>query len=110
MVTKYKAPRLGPHYIKEWVEHARISQTELARLMNTNKENVTRWIREPQRVDLNVLSGVFLALRSHAPELSDMGDLLRPPEVVTAMAEARRAAQTLLEALPTERPARVRRS
>lgn len=108
MVTKYKAPSLGPHYIKEWLAHLRIKQVELAKLMNTDKANITRWIDEPRRVNLDVLSGVFLALRPRAPELADMGDLLRPPAVVRAMADARRAAHRLIETLPerTERASR----
>jgi transcriptional regulator with XRE-family HTH domain len=94
MVTRYKADALRPHYIREHLKAANVSQAELARRMRTDKANVTRWIDEPQRVSLDVLSGVADALG-----LDDAGDLLRPPELARNLAETRTAAERLLSTL-----------
>lgn len=98
MVTHYKAKFLRRHYIKEWLAAKdNTSQTELARRMGTDKANVSRWIKDPQRINLDILSGVADAL-----EMADAGDLLRPPHLVRAIHDAHTAAQHLAD---TTRPA-----
>jgi transcriptional regulator with XRE-family HTH domain len=94
MVTRYKADVLRPHYIREHLKAANVSQAELARRMRTDKTNVTRWLDEPWRVTLDVLSGVADALG-----LQDAGDLLRAPELARNLAEAQTAAEQLLRTL-----------
>lgn len=98
MVTRYKARALRRHYIREWLEDLHLSQTELARRMDTDKVNVTRWLAEPWRINMDVLSGVADALG-----LTDTGDLLRPPKLARAMNEARAAAENLISTLPPAR-------
>jgi transcriptional regulator with XRE-family HTH domain len=101
MVTRYKAERLRPHYIKQWLEHLGISQAKLANLMGTDKANITRWIGNPERVNLDVLSGIADALLPFAPELKDAGNLLRHPDAVISIEAAREAATRFLDHLPT---------
>jgi Cro/C1-type helix-turn-helix DNA-binding protein len=103
MATKYEAKRLRRHFIKEWLAELGVSQTELADLMETDKVNVTRWIKEPWRITLDVLSGVADALLPKAPEMRDAGNLLRDPKIVLAARNARRAAEQFLETLPDPR-------
>jgi transcriptional regulator with XRE-family HTH domain len=98
MATRYKAEILRRHYIREWLEFLGVSQAELARRMHTDKANVTRWLDEPWRVNLDVLSGVADALDRH-----DAGDLLRPPELVRDIEEALAAASRLAETLNPSR-------
>lgn len=71
--------------------------------MDTDKANVTRWLDQPQRINMDVLSGVADALA-----IDDLGNLLRPPQLVKALDEAKFAARQLLETLPASsaRPAR----
>jgi transcriptional regulator with XRE-family HTH domain len=95
MVTRYKAKRLRRHFIREWLEAKNVKQVELARRMNTDKANVTRWIDEPRRINMDVLSGVADALG-----LTDAGDLLRSPDEATALNDAKHAARQLLGLAP----------
>lgn len=74
MGTRYQAKRLRRHYIFEHMTAHRFNQRQLADEMDTSETNVSRWIAQPWRVDLNVLSGVADALG-----IKDAGDLLRPP-------------------------------
>lgn len=77
MVNKYRAPQLRRHYIREWLEHKELSQAELARRMDVAPANVNRWIHEPSRVDMEVISGVADALA-----MTDASLLLRHPASV----------------------------
>lgn len=92
MATRYQARRLRRHYIRDWLEALDVSQAELARRMNTDKGNVTRWLDEPHRVSLHVLSGVADALN-----LDDAGDLLRSPEAAKAMAQLKIIASQIVD-------------
>ena len=69
MPSKYRAKSLRRVYIREWLEHGRIRQAELARRMGTTKVNVTRWLAEPHRITLDVISGVEDALGLEPGEL-----------------------------------------
>ena len=97
MVTRYKAKRLRRHFIREWLEVKNVKQAELARRMDTDKANVTRWIDEPWRINMDVLSAIADALG-----LSDAGDLLRSPDEATALNDARHAARQLLGLAPEQ--------
>lgn len=98
MVTRYKAERLRRHYIREWLDELNVSQTELARRMGTDKANVTRWIDQPHRINLDVISGVADAL-----VINDAGDLLRPPQTALALRDAQEAANRLITVLGGQR-------
>lgn len=77
MVNKYRAPQLRRHYIAEWLEHKEVSQAELARRMDVAPANISRWINEPWRVNMEVLSGIADALA-----MREAADLLRHPSAV----------------------------
>ena len=100
MVTRFMAKRLRPVFIKEWLDYCGVSQTKLADLMGTDKSNITRWIKEPNRVNLDAISGICTALAPFAPELEDAGNLFRHPSGVRSVEAARDAAHRLIEALP----------
>lgn len=105
MPGRYIARHLRPHYIAEWLAARELSQVWLANQLDTDKANVTRWIKEPRRVNLDILSSVADAL-----DLEDAGDLLRPPDrakAIYALLEAvREVAEKHTEALPP-RPAQT---
>lgn len=100
MVTRFMAKRLRPVFIKEWLDHLGVSQTKLADLMGTDKSNITRWIKEPNRVNLDAISGICNALAPLAPELEDAGNLFRHPAEVRSVQAVRDAAHRLIESLP----------
>ena len=90
MGTRYEAKRLRPVYISDLLNELGVKQAELARRMDTDKANVTRWLSEPQRINLDVISGIADALG-----LADAGDLFRHPTLVTRLREAGEAAHQL---------------
>lgn len=100
MATKFKATNLRRVFVKEWLAELNISQAELARLMETDKANVTRWLGEPWRITMDVLSAIADALVPYAAEMRDAGNLLRPPADARSIEVARRAAERFLGDLP----------
>lgn len=109
MATKFKASQLRRVYVKEWLTELDVSQAELARLMETDKANVTRWLGEPWRITMDVLSAIADALVFKAPELKDVGNLLRPPGEARAVEAYRRAATDLVDSLPAVPPPQQKR-
>lgn len=92
MAVRYAARRLRAHYIAAWLSYFGLSQQELADRMGTDKANVSRWINDPKRVNLDVLSGVADALG-----LGDVGDLLRSPAQAMAARNLRETLRAVLE-------------
>lgn len=83
MATRYESPNgLRPIYIREWLHELGVSQRELADWMETDKANVTRWISEPWRITLDVISATADALLRREPLMENAGILLQPPQVV----------------------------
>jgi transcriptional regulator with XRE-family HTH domain len=102
MTTRYRAPVAVRHFIKEWLLEFDLSQQELADLMETDKANVTRWIGEPRRVNLDVLTGISEALKGRFPEMAEPGNLLKSPDQVRALDRMRHAAEIITA--PTKQP------
>lgn len=104
MTARYRSPVAPRHYIREWLETFGVSQQELADAMDTDKSNITRWIGEPWRVNLDVLTGISEALRGRFPEMAEPGNLLKPPATVRALERIRHAAEIITESEGPKRP------
>lgn len=103
MTTRYRAPIPPRHFIREWIKALGLTNQELADAMDTDKSNVTRWISEPRRVNLDVLAGISEALKGRFPQLAEPGNLLKSPEKVMALERFEQAAAIIADKGP-ERP------
>lgn len=104
MVSPYRTENLRRVYIAEWLDYLHVSQATLADLMGTSEPNVSRWINDQDRLTLHVISGIANALATVSPLMRDAGNLLRPPESVVALDQAREAARKFIEVLPAGEP------
>lgn len=96
MVKKYRAKRLRKLFIREWLQELGVTQAELARRMDTSQTNINRWLAQPHRITLDVLSGMEEALAL------DAGHLFRHPATVARERDALAAIETLRDTLPIQ--------
>jgi transcriptional regulator with XRE-family HTH domain len=98
MATKYRAPNgLRPFYLGEWLIALGVTQDELATRMETNKENVTRWLNGSRPISLDVISAAADALLSEEPQMRDAGILFQRPAQLRAKQVMQEAAKIILE-------------
>jgi len=114
MTTRYRSPVAPRHYIREWLTELSLNQQDLADLMEIDKSNITRWIKHPRRVNIDVLQGIYEALKPQFPSLTGPSDFLKPPAMAMAERQIRAAAQTIVgqrqeePKIPPQRPGRGR--
>lgn len=92
MAVRYLAQRRDKVYLAEWLEYLDVRPTELARRMETDKANVSRWQSEPSRITLDVLSGIALALG-----LPNAGPLFQPPRQYQAQQDIMNSVRAIAE-------------
>lgn len=99
--------RIGPkepprHFLKEWREHAGLTQAQLAERMETGKDTISRYESYKRKMTLEMAAAFAYAINSDLnnlaifrhPEQPSADDLLR-----NATPEQRRAAITVIETL-----------
>ena len=75
MATFYRSKTRRKIYITEWLKYRGMSQAALARAIDTNPENISRWIMQPWRLNLDAMSDIAAALDLQSPaELFDHPD------------------------------------
>lgn len=97
MANLYRSKQPRKIYLEEWIEHLGISQAELARRIETNPENINRWISTPQRLNLDALSDLAAGLG-----LQSIGELFEPPPIAIAKRHFFEASNELLKTFPNQ--------
>lgn len=98
-MEKFVWPNMRRHYIREHLDARGKNQEWLSGQLNRKPGTISRWINDPGRVDMHVLSAVADVLG-----MKRAGDLLEPPRGQSARAVLEEA----LEALPPEPPVNSR--